>query len=102
MKLTARYADVWNASDGGVGTHSEEMSRHLDDLCAAIGRDPRLIRRSVQFSWDGASREQLLDLAGRALRGGFTEQIVMLPAGRAVEVADRAAEALADMRRLDR
>lgn len=102
LKLTARYADVWNVSDGGVGPHSEEMSRRLDDLCVAIGRDPAAIRRSVQFSWDGASREQLLDLAGRALRGGFTEQIVMLPAGRAVEVGEKVANALADCRALQR
>lgn len=101
LRLTARYADVWNASDGGVGPHAEEQSKRLDEACAALDREPRLIRRSIQFSWDGASREHLLDLAGRALSGGFTEQIVMLPAGRAIEVGEKVAEALADYRALE-
>ncbi len=45
LLTTARYADIWN----GLG--SVETLRHklavLDDHCAAIGRDPATIERSV-------------------------------------------------------
>jgi len=51
LKLTARHADVWNAS-GSPGSQVENAvagSQQLDDACAAIGRDPNEIRRSVQL-----------------------------------------------------
>jgi alkanesulfonate monooxygenase SsuD/methylene tetrahydromethanopterin reductase-like flavin-dependent oxidoreductase (luciferase family) len=45
LRLTARYADIWNctasADDGG------EMNRKLDDACRAAGRDPKAVERSV-------------------------------------------------------
>lgn len=107
LKLTARHADVWNGA-GAVRTSSDpsakegivELSERLDEACAAIGRDPTTIRRSVQLPWDGKDRGVLLEICGRRLQQGFTEQIVMLPAPNAVRVAAAVVEMLPDLRKL--
>ena len=110
LKVVARYADVWNAT-GAAPTSPRppgapakerpvEMSARIDEECAAIGRDPASIRRSAQLPWDGKDRSALVELCGRRLEQGFTEQIVMLPAPQAVRVADALAATLADLRDL--
>jgi F420-dependent oxidoreductase-like protein len=98
MLLTARYADVWNPSIGVRLEHLANTSARLDEACVRIGRDPTTIRRSIRYSWDGASRAELVDIAGDRARRGFTEQILLLPASDAVGMASRAAEALDDLR----
>jgi F420-dependent oxidoreductase-like protein len=47
LPLVARYADVWNVPTYALGdlAHKQQV---LDDCCAAIGRDPAEIRRSVE------------------------------------------------------
>ncbi|HEX9035923.1 MAG TPA: LLM class F420-dependent oxidoreductase [Ktedonobacterales bacterium] len=48
LRVVAQYADVWNFSGGSV----EEFARKsaiLDEHCAAIGRNPAAIARSIQF-----------------------------------------------------
>jgi len=82
LRLTARHADVWNAS-GGLGRTVEaavEGSQRLDEACSAIGRDPSEIRRSVQVpvSEDPA---QLVDLLGRYHAAGFSDVVIMLSGG---------------------
>lgn len=110
LRLTARHADVWNGT-GAVptgparpGTPSKEpivaLSERLDEACVAIGRDPKSLRRSVQLPWDGKDRDALLEICGRRLEQGFTEQIVMLPAPDAVRVAGEIAEMLPELRKL--
>ena len=76
------------------------MSTRLDEACARIGRDPATIRRSVQYSWTGSDRSELVDIAAERARLGFSEHIVILPAAESVRVAARAAEALDDLRAL--
>jgi alkanesulfonate monooxygenase SsuD/methylene tetrahydromethanopterin reductase-like flavin-dependent oxidoreductase (luciferase family) len=48
MRLTARYADLWN----GIGTPAEgrELNARLDEACAAEGRDPRTLVRTISPS----------------------------------------------------
>ena len=82
LRLTARHADVWNAS-GAVGRSLEsasEASRRLDEACAAIGRDPAEIRRSVQLP-AGGDPVQLVDLLHSYHEAGFSELVVMLSGG---------------------
>src|SRR6266478_1181919 len=47
LRIVAQYASVWNFAGGSV-----EVFRHknqvLDDHCAALGRDPTTIERSIQ------------------------------------------------------
>lgn len=48
LKLTARYADWWNASSTAIGEY-RRMSAALDRACAEIGRDSATLRRT----WGG-------------------------------------------------
>ena len=101
LRLTARYADVWNIS-GGDPEFVGELIKKFDAICAEVGRDPNEIRRSLQFDWDGSSRQQLLDMSGKLLELGVTEQVVYVRGERPVTQAERLAEALPDLRKLDK
>jgi F420-dependent oxidoreductase-like protein len=100
LALTARYADVWNASGASSLEELAAMSARLDEACARINRDPATIRRSVQYSWTGSDRSELVEMAGERVRRGFTEHIIILPAADSVRVASLAAEVLGDLRAL--
>jgi F420-dependent oxidoreductase-like protein len=98
MRLVARYADVWNVSGASTPEQAAEKSRMLDDACRQSGRDPGAIRRSMQHMWDGRDRGRLLDLVGRYLEVGFTEQIINCSGPDHARVAAAAAEALPELR----
>ena len=82
IRLTARHADVWNASGAAGGSLEKalEWSERLDQACADVGRDPAEIRRSVQVP-AGDDLEELTDRLSRYQAAGFTELIVMLSGG---------------------
>jgi hypothetical protein len=101
MRLVARHADVWNIA-GGDAEKVAELTAMLLEACGAVGRDPSEIRRSLQFGWDGEDRGQLIDLCGRLLELGVTEQVIYLRGAQPVALAEKIAEALPDLRRLDR
>jgi alkanesulfonate monooxygenase SsuD/methylene tetrahydromethanopterin reductase-like flavin-dependent oxidoreductase (luciferase family) len=89
LKLTARHADVWNAS-GGLGSSVENAvagSQQLDEACAAIGRDPREIRRSVQLP-AGDDPAEIVDRVRGFYEAGFTEIVIMLSGGSMPMAAD--------------
>ena len=90
LRITARYADVWNAA-GGSPEEVAEVSAVLDQRCAEIGRDPAQIRRSVQLRVAGAD-DELLDLAQSYRAVGVTEIVLILnsqnPVGLAEQIAD--------------
>jgi probable F420-dependent oxidoreductase len=78
LKLTARHADVWNST--GRGGHVDEFvarSRELDEACAAIGRNPDEIRRSVQLP-AGDDPAEIIDRVRSFHAVGVTEVILML------------------------
>jgi alkanesulfonate monooxygenase SsuD/methylene tetrahydromethanopterin reductase-like flavin-dependent oxidoreductase (luciferase family) len=79
LKLTARHADVWNATGSKV-ENAVAGSKQLDDACAAIGRDPNEIRRSVQLP-AGQDPAEILDRVRGFHEAGFTEIIIMLSGG---------------------
>jgi alkanesulfonate monooxygenase SsuD/methylene tetrahydromethanopterin reductase-like flavin-dependent oxidoreductase (luciferase family) len=101
LRLVARHADVWNIA-GGDPDRVKELTSMLEEACGAVGRNPSEIRRSLQFGWDGADRGQLLDLCGRYLELGVTEQVIYLRGGQPEALAAKIAEALPDLRKLDR
>ena len=82
LKLTARHADVWNASGDAGRTVANAIvaSQQLDEACAAIGRDPNEIRRSVQVP-AGDDPAEIVDRVRGYAGAGFTEVIVMLSGG---------------------
>jgi len=101
LKLTARYADVWNISGGGPDEIKPLIAK-FEEACGAVGRDQSEIRRSVQFDWDGKDRNQLIDLSGRLLELGVTEQVIYVRGDQPVAQAEKVAEAVPDLRKLER
>jgi F420-dependent oxidoreductase-like protein len=89
LRITARYADVWNAA-GGSPDQVAEASAILDQRCAEIGRDPAQIRRSVQLRVAEAN-DELLAMAQSYRAVGVTEVVLILdsqnPAGLAEQIA---------------
>ena len=89
LRITARYADVWNAA-GGSPAEVAEASAVLDQRCDEIGRDPAQIRRSVQMRVAEAN-DDLLQRAESYRAVGITEIVLIVagqnPAGLAEEVA---------------
>jgi probable F420-dependent oxidoreductase len=79
LKLTARHADVWNASGGAVDK-AAAVSQQLDEACAAIGRDPSEIRRSVQVP-AGEDPGEILARVRAFAEAGFTDVIIILSGG---------------------
>ena len=77
LRLVARHADVWNIS-GGDAAAVKEVSRKFEEACAAVGRDPSQIRRSIQFQWDGQDRGQVLEQSGTFFELGVTEQVIYI------------------------
>jgi alkanesulfonate monooxygenase SsuD/methylene tetrahydromethanopterin reductase-like flavin-dependent oxidoreductase (luciferase family) len=94
LRLVAEHADIWNAPGPPHNsvTRLTERAAVLDAHCAAIGRDPADIVRSVQtvVSYDdvAATRRNVHDLA----RAGFDHIVLSLPRG----YPDRVAQWLVD------
>ena len=86
LRLTARHADVWNATGSGL-ENAVAGSQQLDGACAAIGRDPNEIRRSVQIP-AGEDPAEIVDRARGFHEAGFTEIIIMLSGGSMPTSAD--------------
>jgi F420-dependent oxidoreductase-like protein len=98
LKLTARHADVWNIAGGGPDEIKPLIAK-FEEACSAVGRDQAEIRRSLQFDWDGKDRNELIDLSGRLLEVGVTEQVIYVRGDQPVAQAERLAEALPDLRK---
>jgi F420-dependent oxidoreductase-like protein len=101
LRLVARHADVWNIA-GGDPARVKELTPMLDEACGAVGRNPSEIRRSIQFGWDGVDRGQLLELCAQYLELGVTEQVIYLRGAQPVALAEKIADALPDLRKLER
>ena len=101
LRLVARHANVWNIA-GGDPDRVKELTSMLEEACGTVGRNPSEIRRSLQFGWDGADRGQLVDLCGKYLELGVTEQVIYLRGRQPEALAAKIAEALSDLRKLDR
>jgi F420-dependent oxidoreductase-like protein len=89
LRVVAEHADVWNV----IGSVEEVVRKAsvLDQHCAEVGRDPVVIRRSVQPRLDPADPAAMVDLLHAYIEAGFTENIIYVPPGdepvRAAEIA---------------
>jgi F420-dependent oxidoreductase-like protein len=97
LRMAAEHAAVWNAP-GGRPEQVAELSAVLDGHCAAIGRDPAEIRRSVQIRVP-ADPAGLAEQVGGFLAIGVTE-IIFIVAADPVAQAERVAALLPDLRAL--
>ncbi|MGN6796138.1 MAG: TIGR03560 family F420-dependent LLM class oxidoreductase [Streptosporangiaceae bacterium] len=96
LRITARYADVWNAA-GGSPDEVAEASAVLDQRCAEIGRDPAQIRRSVQIRVTDAT-DELLKRAESYRAVGVTEVVLILPNENPAGLAEQIAAMLPRLR----
>jgi F420-dependent oxidoreductase-like protein len=96
LRITARYADVWNAA-GGSPQEMAEASAVLDQRCAEIGRDPAQIRRSVQLRVAEAN-DELLELAESYRAVGVTELVLILHSQNPASLAEQIAGLLQRLR----
>lgn len=96
LRITARYADVWNAAGGSPGEVAE-VSAVLDQRCAEIGRDPAQIRRSVQLRVAGAN-DELVELARSYHAAGITDIVLILPGQHPAGLAEQVAALLPRLR----
>jgi len=99
LRLVGRYADVWNIA-GGDADRVRELTAMLEEACGEVGRNAKEIRRSIQFGWDGESRQELLELSAGLLEQGVTEQVIYLRGENPASLAEKIAEALPDLRKL--
>ncbi len=97
LRIAAQYADIWNFVGGSVETfqHKNEV---LDDHCAAIGRDPKAIERSVQFQVNPDNLDTLRDNIRAYVQAGATHLVLGLrypyPPGIVTRLAEEVAEPL--------
>jgi F420-dependent oxidoreductase-like protein len=99
LRVVARHADVWNIAGGDPESVRAHIAR-FEGACATVGRDPSEVRRSLQYGWDGKDRNELLDLSGRLLERGVTEQVMYLRGEQPEALAEKIAESLPELRRL--
>jgi F420-dependent oxidoreductase-like protein len=77
LRVVAQYADIWNLP----GVRVEEFrhkSEVLDQHCAAIGRDPATIERSIHVEVDPADLAATRAVARTYLEAGATHLILIL------------------------
>lgn len=76
MKTAAKYAQQWDALFTESADEFVELNQVMDDHCAAIGRDPKEITRSIHVAWtDGADPAELADKAAEFVAAG-AQQVV--------------------------
>lgn len=68
LRLTAEYADIWNAWGLNTPEQVTAAQAQVDTACAEIGRDPATLARSCSL---------LIDLPGRAGRPRETEPFLV-------------------------
>jgi F420-dependent oxidoreductase-like protein len=103
LRIVAEYADTWNS----FGTVDEMRTRNaiLDEHCAAIGRDPQAIVRSL-YGWASMmpsdpweSVEAFQDMVGRYAEAGVNEFLIDQPRPEQQAILERvAAEVLPALR----
>jgi F420-dependent oxidoreductase-like protein len=77
LRVVARYADVWNCVDTDL-ENFKHKSAILDEHCAAIGRDPRTIQRSIQPVVNPNDMEGAREQVRRFIEAGATHLIMNL------------------------
>lgn len=77
LRYVARYADIWNVPGGKV-EDLKRKSEILDQHCAAVGRDPAAITRSVQYVVSAGKLIEAREELQRFIDSGFTHLILVI------------------------
>jgi hypothetical protein len=107
LRIVAEYGEAWNS----FGTLDElrERNRILDEHCAAIGRDPKTLSRSL-YGWAAMmpydpweSVEAFFEVIGRYREVGINEFIIDQPPTSQFPALERiAAEAIPKLKAEDK
>ncbi|HZP96471.1 MAG TPA: TIGR03560 family F420-dependent LLM class oxidoreductase [Candidatus Limnocylindria bacterium] len=75
LRVAATHGDVWSCdvwpTDASAIEPAYDLGKVLDGHCAAIGRDPKTIRRAHMLLADGTDTP--LEIARHSVRAGFTD-----------------------------
>lgn len=86
LRIVAEHADIWNCPLWGGAEELRRKSAILDEHCAAIGRDPAEITRSVQLLMrdpdPAPTRDALLELIDAGARHLVLAPVPPLPSAR--------------------
>ncbi len=95
LRMVAKYADIWNFAGGPTESfrHKNEV---LNDHCAAIGRDPAAIERSVQVFVAPNDLSAVRDTVRDYINTGATHLILNLRAPYPQGIVHRLAEEVAE------
>jgi F420-dependent oxidoreductase-like protein len=95
LRVVARYANIWNYFGGSVDTfrHKAEV---LTEHCAAIGRDPSSIERSIQAVVDYANPAETREGIKPYIEAGATHIILNLRAAYPEHIVQRISAEIAE------
>jgi len=81
LRVAAEHADIWNMPGPPHFTAAEfrHKSNVLDEHCAAIGRDPKEITRSVQTHVNAADPAATRDFLVELIEAGATHLVLNVP-----------------------
>jgi F420-dependent oxidoreductase-like protein len=97
LRIVAKYASIWNFVGGDIATfrHKDAV---LNGHCAAIGRDPKSIERSIQWPINYNNMGEAIEGIRPYIEAGATHIILNLrapyPEGIVQRVADEVVEPL--------
>lgn len=77
LRIVAQYADVWNFAGGSVETFDQKIAI-LNEHCAAIGRNPEEIVRSVQLPVNYDDLDATTQTVQQFVEAGATHLILNL------------------------
>ena len=96
LRIAAEHADVWNVIGPPANDveHLAQRSAALDEQCAAIGRDPLTITRSVQLPVSYGDPSGIRSTMRELVEVGFTHVVLNLPTPYPPHVAQWVADEL--------
>lgn len=77
LRVVAEYANIWNFA-GGPAEEFARKSAILDEHCAAVGRDPSQIARSIQLGVDYADLAKTRESLRPYIAAGATHLVLNL------------------------
>ncbi len=91
LRVVAQYASVWNFVGGSVDMFKHK-SEVLDEHCAAVGRDPKTIERSIQWPINYNNPSDAIEGMRPFIEAGATHIILNLRAPYPEGIVQRVAE----------
>jgi F420-dependent oxidoreductase-like protein len=95
LRVVAQYANIWNFVGGSIDTFRHK-NKVLEEHCAAVGRDPNTIERSIQVMVNYNNLSETSDSIRPYIAEGATHIILNLRAPYPQGIVHRLAEEVAE------